>query len=158
MKYLCLIYYDEQKLGNLPEAERDALYAEAYAYYDELVRSGYGLAGDPLRSVNTATTVRPQGGKVSITDGPYVETKEQLGGYILLEAHDLDEAIRLAARIPPARLGGVEVRPIRDMRPTPTRHGSGNGRLVPASRQPAGQDPGQAVSKQPTGRRLSGDE
>ena len=112
MKYLCLIYYDEERLDNLPEAERDDLYAEAYAYYDELVRSGYGLAGDALQSVDTATTLRPQRGKLSITDGPYVETKEQLGGYILLEARDLDEAIRLAAGIPPARLGGVEVRPI----------------------------------------------
>jgi len=116
MKYLCLIHYDESKLDNLPEDERLALYREAYAHYDELVRSGHALAGDPLDSVQTATTVRVQGGKTSITDGPYVETKEQLGGYILLEARDLDEAIALAARIPPARLGGVEVRPIRDMR------------------------------------------
>ncbi|HSJ56210.1 MAG TPA: YciI family protein [Anaerolineae bacterium] len=120
MKYLCLIYYDEERLDSLPEAERNTLYAEAYAYYDELVRSGYGLAGDALHSVDMATTVRPQAGKASITDGPYLQTKEQLAGYMLLEARDLDEAIRLAARIPPARLGGVEVRPIRDMRPAPS--------------------------------------
>jgi hypothetical protein len=116
MKYLCMIYYDEKKLDNMPKSERDALYAEAYAYYDELVRSGHGIAGDPLESVETATTVRVQQGKASITDGPYVETKEQLGGFILMDASDLDEAIRLASKIPPARLGGVEVRPIRDMR------------------------------------------
>jgi hypothetical protein len=116
MKYLCLIYYDEKKLDTMPESERDVLYAEAYAYYDELVRSGHGIAGDPLESVKTATTVRVQQGKASITDGPYVETKEQLGGFILMDALDLDEALQLASKIPPARLGGVEVRPIRDMR------------------------------------------
>ena len=116
MKYLFMIYYDESKLDGLPEDERLALYREAYEYYDHLVRQGHGLAGDPLDSVATATTVRVQGGKPAITDGPYVETKEQLGGYILVEARDLDEALGLAARVPPARLGGVEVRPIRDMR------------------------------------------
>ncbi len=116
MKYLCLIHYAEDKLDSLPEAEREALYREAYAYYDQLLRSGHAIAGDPLESVQTATTVRVTNGKTSITDGPYVETKEQLGGYILIEARDLDEALALAANIPPARLGGVEVRPIRDMR------------------------------------------
>jgi hypothetical protein len=115
MQYLCLIYYDEQKLASMPEAERDALYKEAYAYYDELVRDGHGVAGDALQSVTTARTVRVQKGKTSITDGPYVETKEQLGGFILMEARDLDEAMRLAAQIPPARLGGVAVRPVWDM-------------------------------------------
>ncbi len=117
MKYLCLIYYDEKKLYNMPKAERDALYDEAYAYYDELVRNGHGIAGDPLQAVDTAKTVRVQKGKVSITDGPYVETKEQLGGYILLDARDLDEAVELASKIPPARLGGVEVRPIHERIP-----------------------------------------
>jgi hypothetical protein len=116
MRYLCLIHYDEKKLDTMAEADRSRLYAEAYAYYDELVRSGYGIAGEPLESVQSATTVRVRDGKVSVTDGPYVETKEQLGGFILIEARDLDEALRLASRIPPARLGGVEVRPIRDMR------------------------------------------
>jgi hypothetical protein len=112
MRYLCLIYYDEKKLGNMPKTERDTLYDEAYAYYDDLVTGGHGIAGDPLQPVETARTVRVQQGKVSITDGPYIETKEQLGGYILLDASDLDEALQLAAKIPPARLGGVEVRPI----------------------------------------------
>lgn len=116
MHYLCLIYYDENKLDGMPEAERLSLYREAYAHYDDLVRRGHGLAGEPLESVQMATTVRVQRGKTSITDGPYMETKEQLGGFILLEAKDLDEAIAIAATIPPARLGGVEVRPIRDMR------------------------------------------
>jgi hypothetical protein len=117
MKYLCLICYDEKKLHNMPKTERDALYDEAYAYYDELVRSGHGIAGDPLQPVETARTVRVQKGKVSITDGPYVETKEQVGGYILLNARDLDEAVQLASKIPPARLGGVEVRPIHERLP-----------------------------------------
>jgi hypothetical protein len=86
------------------------------SFYDGLVRDGHGLTGAPLQSVRVATTVRVPKGKASITDGPYVETKEQLGGFILLEAEDLDQALQLASRIPPARLGGVEVRPIRDMR------------------------------------------
>jgi hypothetical protein len=117
MKYLCLIYYDEKKLDNMPKTERDALYDEAYAYYDDLVRIGHGIAGDPLQPVETARTVRVQKGKVSITDGPYIETKEQLGGFILIDARDLDEAVQLAAKIPPARLGGVEVRPIHELVP-----------------------------------------
>jgi hypothetical protein len=117
MRYLCLICYDEKKLHTMPKTERDALYDEAYAYYDELVRSGHGIAGDPLQPLETARTVRVQKGKVSITDGPYVETKEQVGGYILLNARDLDEAVQLASKIPPARLGGVEVRPIHERLP-----------------------------------------
>ena len=117
MNYLCLIYYDEKKLDNMPKTERDALYDEAYAYYDELVRNGHGIAGDPLQPVATARTVRVPKGKASVTDGPYVETKEQLGGYILMHARDLDEAVQLASKIPPARLGGVEVRPIHERIP-----------------------------------------
>jgi hypothetical protein len=116
MKYLFMIYYDENKLNAMPEAEKNALYAEAYAHYDGLVQSGNALAGDPLDSVLTAKTVRVHKDGVSVTDGPYVETKEQLGGFILIEARDLDEAVRLAAETPPARLGGIEVRPIVEMR------------------------------------------
>jgi hypothetical protein len=112
VQYLCLIYYDEQKLEVMPEVERDALYAEAYAFYEKLVRNGHAIAGDALQSVKTAQTVRVQKGKTFVTEGPYVETKEQLGGFILLDARDLDEAIQLASQIPPARLGGVEVRPV----------------------------------------------
>lgn len=115
MHYLCLIYYDEKKLQDMPDDERDALYEEAYAYYDELVKNGHGIAGDALQSINTARTVRVQRGKTSVTDGPYVETKEQVGGFILMDARDLEEAIQLASNIPPARLGGVEVRPVWDM-------------------------------------------
>jgi len=115
MHFLCLIYYDEKKLQDMPDDERAALYDEAYAYYDELVRNGHGIAGDALQSINTTRTVRVQSGKISVTDGPYVETKEQVGGFILMDARDLEEAIQLAAKIPPARLGGVEVRPVWDM-------------------------------------------
>jgi hypothetical protein len=117
MQYLCLIYYDEAKLAAMPEAERDALYAEAYAYYEQLLRTGHAIAGDALQSTKTAQSVRVQQGKTSITEGPYVETKEQLGGFILLDAADLDEALQLAANIPPARLGGVEVRPVWELPP-----------------------------------------
>jgi hypothetical protein len=116
MKFLFLIYYDENKLKTMPEDERTALYAEAYAHYDRLAGQGHALSGDPLDWSENASTVRIQGGKASVTDGPYVETKEQLGGYILVEARDMDEAVSLAGEVPPARLGGVEVRQIRPMR------------------------------------------
>ena len=116
MKFLFLIYYDENKLKTMPDDERNALYAEAYANYDQMSRNGHGLSGDPLDWSENASTVRVQGGKATVTDGPYVETKEQLGGYILVEARDMDEAVALAAEVPPARLGGVEVRRIRNMR------------------------------------------
>ncbi|MEJ2601100.1 MAG: YciI family protein [Anaerolineales bacterium] len=115
MQYLCLIYYDEKKLEAMPESERNAMYEEAYAYYDGLVKNGHGIAGDALQSVQSAKSVRIQKGKTFITDGPYVETKEQVGGYILMEAKDLAQAIRLASDIPPARMGGVEVRPVWNM-------------------------------------------
>jgi hypothetical protein len=111
-----MVYYDENKLNAMPEAEKKALYAEAYAHYDRLVKSGHALAGDPLDSVLTAKSVRAHQGGVTVTDGPYVETKEQLGGFILIEAEDLDEAIRIAAETPPVRLGGIEVRPVIEMR------------------------------------------
>ncbi|MEJ2710668.1 MAG: YciI family protein [Anaerolineales bacterium] len=115
MQYLCLIYYNEKRLENLPEAERNALYEEAYAYYDELVKNGYGIAGDALQPVQQAMSIRINKDKTYTTDGPYIETKEQVGGFILMEAKDLEEAIRLASNIPPARLGGVEVRPVWNM-------------------------------------------
>jgi hypothetical protein len=115
MKYLCLIYYDEKKLDTMPKSELDALIDEAYAYWDELVRNGHGIAHDALQSVQAATSVRFQKGTVSITDGPFTETKEQLGGFILINARDLNEAIQVASQIPPARMGGVEVRPIREL-------------------------------------------
>lgn len=109
MKYLCLVYLDEKRLNEPPDAECVA--------YDKAIRdSGYCLASEALQSVQTATTVRVRDGKISITDGPFAETKEQLTGFYLIEAKDLDEALRVAAGIPPARAGSIEVRPIRAIR------------------------------------------
>lgn len=109
MKYLCLVYLDEKRLPELPDEDCVA--------YDTAIReSGHCIASEALQSVETATTVRLRNGKVSITDGPFAETKEQLAGFYLIEAKDLNEAIQLAAKIPPARVGSIEVRPIRAIR------------------------------------------
>lgn len=114
MRYLCLVYLDEKRLDELPDEDCVA--------YDKAIRdSGHCLASEALESVHSATTVRVRNGKVSVTDGPFAETKEQLAGFYLVEAQDLDEAIRLAAGIPPARVGSVEVRPIRPIRETVAR-------------------------------------
>jgi hypothetical protein len=116
MKYLCLIYYDEQKLDALSKRELDALIDEALAYDEVLRKSGHYLVSNALQSVQTATTLRVRNSKVSMTDGPFAETKEQLGGFILIDARDLDDAIQVASKIPPARLGSVEVRPIWELK------------------------------------------
>ncbi|MDR3633603.1 MAG: YciI family protein [Isosphaeraceae bacterium] len=115
MRYLCLVYYDEKTLDALSESEYDALAAEALAYDEELRKSGHFIESNALQSVHTATTIRLRSGKASTTDGPFAETKEQLGGFILIEAGNLNEAIRLASKIPPARLGCIELRPIRNL-------------------------------------------
>ena len=108
MKYLCLVYLDERKL----EAVSDS---ECMTYSDALGKSGHRVAAEALQSVQTATTVRVRNGKVSMTDGPFAETKEQLAGFYLIDAKDLNEAIQLASKIPPARVGSVEVRPVREL-------------------------------------------
>ena len=115
MKYLCLVYVEEKKLNALSKAELDALVAEALAYDDELRKSGHYIVSDALQPVQTATTLRIRNGKVSITDGPFAETKEQLGGFILIDARDLNEALHVASRIPPGRIGTIEVRPVWDL-------------------------------------------
>jgi hypothetical protein len=115
LKYLCLIYQDEQILKSMPPSEYDALVAETLAYDEEIRQRGHYLYSNALEYVETATSIRVRGEKLSITDGPFVETKEQLGGYILIEARDLNEAIRVAAKMPPARIGGVEVRPVMEL-------------------------------------------
>ena len=94
--------------------EAEALAAEARDYVEELRRGGHYVASDALQSVRTATTLRTSNGRLTTTDGPFAETKEQLGGFILIEARDLNDAIRLAAKMPPARLGCVEVRPVKE--------------------------------------------
>ena len=112
MKYLCLIYEAEQSYATMSEAEIGALMGEYFAFTEGIKASGQYLAGEALKPVNTATTVRVRGGKLSTTDGPFAETKEQLGGYYLIEARDLNDAIQVAARIPGARTGSVEIRPV----------------------------------------------
>jgi len=112
MKYMLLIYGDETAMVKLNEAERAALFRD-YGQFSEGIRgSGNFLAGAPLRPTATSTTVRVREGKRLVTDGPFAETREQLGGYYLVEAKDLDEAIAIAARIPGARSGSIEVRPV----------------------------------------------
>ena len=112
MKYLCLAYEEEGVLNSLSRNEWDVLRNETLEYVNELRSGGYLLAAEALQSVRTASTVRVRSGKVGLTDGPFAETKEQLGGFFLIEARDLNEAIRVAAKWPSARLGSIEVRPI----------------------------------------------
>ncbi|KJS08596.1 MAG: dehydrogenase [Gammaproteobacteria bacterium BRH_c0] len=114
MKYLCLVYCDENTLHSLPESPADS---ECMAYAESLANNGQMIAGQALQPVSTATTVRVRNGQMSVTDGPFAETREQLAGFYLVEARDLNEAIRIAAGIPPARVGSIEVRPIRDLQP-----------------------------------------
>jgi len=108
MKYLCLVYMAERTLADIPDSE-------CMAYGDSLRRSGRYVAAEALQRVETATTVRVRNGKVSLTDGPFAETKEQLAGFYLIDAKDLDEAVQIAAKIPPARVGSIEVRPVREL-------------------------------------------
>jgi hypothetical protein len=115
MKYLCMIFFDERKLDALSRQEHQALVNESLAYDDVLRKSGHLLANQALQSVHAATTIRPGGGKMATIDGPFAETKEQIGGFILMAAQDLNEAIQLASGIPAIRLGGVEVRPIKEL-------------------------------------------
>jgi hypothetical protein len=115
MKYLCLIYEDETLWQTLPKAEVEKLYAEYAAFKAGLKEHGHLLGCNPLEPTHTATTIRVRSGKISTTDGPFAETKEQLGGYFLIEARDLNDAIHVASRIPSARTGSIEVRPIREV-------------------------------------------
>jgi hypothetical protein len=116
MKYLCLVYVDEKKLNAMSKSEMETLVADALAYDEELRKSGHYIVSNALQRVETATTLRPRNGKVSITDGPFAETKEQLGGFILIDAKDLNEALHLAAKIPPGRIGSIEVRPVKELK------------------------------------------
>jgi hypothetical protein len=119
MKYLCLIYDDENVWQQMPKAESDAYMGEYFAFTEGIRQSGHYVAGEALQPVSTATTVRIRNGKLSTTDGPFAETKEQLGGFYLVEARDLNEAIQVAAKIPSARIGSIEVRPIVDFSQQP---------------------------------------
>jgi hypothetical protein len=115
MKYLCLIYEDEKLWERMPKGEAEQIFGEYFAFTDGIKQSGHYVGGEALQPTSTATTVRVRNGKFSSTDGPYAETKEQLGGYYLIEARDLNDALQVASRIPGARLGAVEVRPIMEV-------------------------------------------
>jgi len=112
MKYLCLVYGEEKNIQTMDDHE-------CLAFDQGLRDSGRCVASEALQPVETATTVRVRGGKVAVSDGPFAETKEQLAGFYLLEARDLNEAIQLASKIPPARVGSIEVRPVRPIRDKP---------------------------------------
>jgi hypothetical protein len=110
MKYLLLVYSEEKKLAAVADSE-------CLANSEHLQQGGHYVAAEALQPVRTAATVRVRSGKLSVTDGPFAETKEQLAGFYLVDAKDLNEAIQLAAKIPPARVGSIEVRPIRELQP-----------------------------------------
>ncbi|MBV1788523.1 YciI family protein [Marinobacterium sp. D7] len=115
MKYLCLVYYNEAIMKKMSQAEWDGLNRECIACVEDLSAAGHFLDGAPLQTTDSATTLRVRDGKALVTDGPFAETKEQLAGFYMLEAQDLNEAIRLAEKIPPARYGSVEIRPVREL-------------------------------------------
>jgi hypothetical protein len=108
MKYICLVYGEEKEMSMIPDSE-------CLAFGDSLRNSGQYIAAEALQRVETATVVRVRNAKISITDGPFAETKEQLAGFYLIDAENLDEAIQIASKIPPARVGSIEVRPIRTL-------------------------------------------
>jgi hypothetical protein len=114
MKYLCLVYFEENKLREMSKSEFETFMNECVACAEEYQEGGHMIAGAQLQPVQTAMTLRVQKGKICTTDGPFAETKEQLGGFCLIEARDLNEAIQVAAKMPPARLGCIEVRPVNE--------------------------------------------
>ena len=112
MKYMCIIYGQESQWAKMSEAEQGAIFGEYMSFTEAIKQAGKYVGGEALEPTQTATTVRVRNGKTQTTDGPFAETKEQLGGYYIVEAKDLDEAVAIAARIPDARYGSVEVRPV----------------------------------------------
>jgi hypothetical protein len=122
MRYLCLAYEQESVVNALSRPEWDALRGETLSYVEELRKRGHLVSTEPLQSARAATTVRVRSGKVSLTDGPFAETKEQLDGFFLIDARDLNEAIQVASKWPSARLGSIEVRPIEEGLPMERRY------------------------------------
>jgi hypothetical protein len=114
MQYMLLIYDDEQLWADMGEAERGQIFQAYGAYTEDMRQKGVFVAGDALQPTSTATTVRDRNGDRLVTDGPFAETKEQLGGYYLIEVDSLDDALDWAARIPSAKVGSIEVRPVMD--------------------------------------------
>lgn len=115
MKYLCLVYVEEMVLNAFPSNKRRSISEEAMSYCEKLQKAGQLLAASPLHPVETATTVRVRAGKTSTTDGPFAETKEQLGGFLMIDVPDLNDAIRIAAQFPAAKFGSIEVRPMKEL-------------------------------------------
>jgi hypothetical protein len=115
MRYLCLIYLNEEELSAMPEAQLSALNARHLEFNDGLLDAGQFIEAEALEAASATTCVRPRQGKTTVTDGPYAETKEQVAGFYLIEARDLNEAIQVAAQIPSAHLGTIELRPCRDL-------------------------------------------
>ena len=115
MKYICLGYIEPNKFETMSESERNAMLDECFTYDDMLRKNGHFAGGEALQSANTATTLRWKNGKVSVTDGPYAETKEQIGGILILEARDLNHAIQLMSKHPGVKAGPFEIRPALDM-------------------------------------------
>jgi len=114
VRYLCLIYDEESKWGTMPKEQAEAMMGEYFAFTEGIKQSGHYVGGEALQPTQTATTVRVRGGKISTTDGPFAETKEHLGGYYLINAKDLNDAIAVAAKIPSSRIGSIEIRPIQE--------------------------------------------
>jgi hypothetical protein len=114
MKYLCLAYEEEQLFHDMAPADWETLRRETLDYVQHLQESGHLISALPLKSARTSSTLRIRNGKLSVTDGPFAETKEQIGGFFLIEATDFDEAVRIASKWPSARLGTIEVRPVED--------------------------------------------
>jgi len=123
MKFMFTIYHDENVLDAKPEKEMQALVDSAIEYAEEIRRSGHYIVSDALERARTAQTIRVHAGKVSTTDGPFAETKEQLGGFFVIEAKDMDEARAVAARFPPARVGVIEIRPVQELKHSRDRRG-----------------------------------
>ena len=115
MKFMFMIYHDENVLDSLPEGELQTLIDSALDYDETIRESGHYIVSNALQRARTARTIRVHSGKVSVTDGPFAETKEQLGGFFLIEAKDIDEACEMASRFPPARIGIIEVRPVQEL-------------------------------------------
>ena len=123
MKFMITIYHDEKVLDAMPEKEMQALVDGAIEYAEELRRSGHYIISNALQGTQTARTIRVRAGKVSTTVGAFAETKEQLGGFFVIEAKDMDEACAVAARFPPARVGVIEIRPIQELKHSRDRRG-----------------------------------
>jgi hypothetical protein len=115
MKYILLCCHEEKKLDSMSKSECVAVMEETMAYCEALKKSGHLIAVEQLEPVQTAMTVRVRNGKASVTDGPFAETKEQVGGFFLIDARDLNEAVQVASKFPSARFGSLEVRPVREM-------------------------------------------